>query len=127
MSSFGLPGSGFDISFTIRRIGEGLLFANRLAETFDGVEQIAVHCNFTGLRGRQLTILRQYGPPIPMGRTCRTNDFGLETQVTLQQVRDNLAEVVHPLLSPLFEQFDLYELKLAAVQNTLEELQRRRF
>lgn len=128
-SLFGTPGIVLDVTLTIRRIGEGLLFASRLAETFDGVEQIAVYCHFEGLDGRQLVMSRPSldGPPYPLGRVCRTSDFVRETQATLQQSRDNLAEIIHPLLSPLFEQFNFYELKFATVQNVLQEMRKRQF
>ena len=126
-SLFGTSGSALDVTLTIRRIGEALLFAGRLAESFDGVKQIAVRCNFTGLSGRLLVTSRPSldGPPDSLGRVCQTSNFVRETQATPQQVKDNLAEIVHPLLSPLFEQFDFYELKFATVQNVLEEMRKK--
>ena len=119
---FGAPGGTFDINLAVRRIGEGLLFASRLAETFGEVEQIAVYCRFTGLAGRQLTALNTDDIPLVTPHSCRADNVILEAQATPQQVRDNLAEVMHPLLSPLSEQFDFYDLELARVQSELRNM-----
>ena len=48
-------GELFDVTLPVWRIGEGLWFAVRLAETFRGVDEIAVQCRYTGLNGRRLT------------------------------------------------------------------------
>ena len=45
------PGRAFYIPLPIWRIGEGLLFASRFAETFEEVDQIALHCRFMGAEG----------------------------------------------------------------------------
>ena len=119
---FGAPGGAFDVTLAVRRIGEGLLFASRLAETFDRVEQIAVHCHFTGLSGRQLTALTTDDIPHVLPHTCRVDNVTLEAQATPQQVRDNLAEVIHPLLSPLCDHFNFYDLRLARVQSELQNM-----
>ena len=43
-------GEVLDVTLPVWRIAEGLLFASRFAETFDGVAEIAIRCRFTGLK-----------------------------------------------------------------------------
>ena len=48
----------------------------------------------------------------------------LHGQATLQQIEDNLAEVVHSFLRPLYERFDFFELQPEAVQRAFREMRR---
>jgi hypothetical protein len=41
---------------------------------------------------------------------------------TLQQIEDNLAEVIHGFLSPVYERFGFYQLPLATVQAALQDM-----
>ena len=122
----GPPGSSVNVVIPVWRIGETLLFASRFAEAFDGVEQIAVRCNFTGLAGRHLVSTSLDAPFIETGFVSRTDAIPLETQATVQQVQDNLAEIVHNLLSPFYEQFGFYQLPFAVVQAQLQRMQSNR-
>ena len=116
------PGGKFlDLASPILRIGEGLLFASRFAEEFDGVDQIAMHCRFTGLEGRRLH--KDYSALfLYIDYTSRTDEDILTGQITLQQVQDNLAEVLNPLLQRLYEKFNFYELPFDLVARELEKL-----
>lgn len=121
------PGSSVNVVIPVWRIGETLLFAARLAEAFDNVEQIAVHCRFTGLEGRRLVSARLDAPLVGDRFVSKTGYVTLETQATVRQLQDNLAEVVHYLLSPLYEQFSFYELPLPVVQAQLQRMRDNRF
>lgn len=119
-------GEVFDVTLPVWRIAEGLLFASRFAETFDEVDEIAIQCHFTGLHGRRLTsitgrrlVLRDY--------ISSTDEVTLTGQVTPQQVQDNLAEILHPLLSPLYERFNFFSLPVNLVEEELANLLRRNF
>ena len=119
------PGSVFDVSTTVRRVGEGLIFARAIAEQFDGVEQIAIRCRFTGLEGRRLVFLGSMTAyQVVFPRFCHTDVVELQGQMTLQQVDDNLAEVVCAFVRQLYERFDLYELSVETVQRILQEMRR---
>ena len=114
-----------DVPSPVWKIAEGLLFASRFAETFDGVDVIAIQCRFTGLNGRRLTFING-------GRFIRkhyyissTDGITLTGQITPQQVRDNLAEILHPLLSRLYELFNFFQLPFDLVQEELTSLLRR--
>lgn len=120
------PGEFFDVTLPVWRIAEGLLFASRFAETFDEVAEIAIHCRFTGLNGRHLTSITRrrllFGDDINS-----TDEVTLTGQATPQHVRDNLAEILHPLLLPLYERFNFFKLPFSLVEEELEDLRSRSF
>ena len=124
MQQYGKPGSCVNIRIPILRIGETLLFAVRFAECFDSDAQIAVFCRFAGLNGRSL-VSDWIIPPVGT-YISRMGEVLLETQTTVSQVQDNLAEVVHKLLSPLYEAFGFYELPFPLVQSELQRMRERR-
>ena len=125
MHQYGEPGGYVNIVIPIWRIGEALLFAARFAECFDSDGQIAVFCRFTGLNGRMLAST-DWRILLVGTQISRTGEVALETQITLSQVQDNLAEVVHKLLSPLYESFGFYELPFPLVQSELQRMRERR-
>ena len=57
-------------------------------------------------------------------KLCRTDVVDLQRQATPQQIEDNLAEVLHAFLRPLYERFDFYGLQLGTVQRALQEMRR---
>ena len=121
------PGTGFDVRVPAARVGEALIFAGRLAATFDGVDQVALQCRFTGLTDRCLTHFDAMGvwPRFTLGQyVSRTPEAELRRLVALRQIEDNLAEVVHEFLSPLYERFGFYQLPLATVQSALQDMRR---
>jgi Putative DNA-binding domain len=120
------PGASIDVTLPVWRVGEGLLFAARLAETFEDVEAIAVECRFTGLNNRFLTSLSG-ARAIFNDRVSRTPEVAMTVQVTLDQVRDNLTEVIHQLISPLYERFDFFPLSIELVDGELGRLRGGRF
>lgn len=113
-------GTIFDGNLPVRRIAEGLLFANRFGETFDGVEEIAIQCRFTALNGRCLTGFDDFEDYI-----SRTNEVTLTGRATPLQVQDNLAEILHPLLLPLYEHFKFFKLPFNLVKEQLAYLRHR--
>lgn len=120
------PGTRFDVVLPIWRIAEGLLFAHRFSETFDDIDEIALQCRFTGLENRSLTSIT--GRRIFFsGRVSQTNAITLKTQATPVQVENNLAEIIHPLLSPLYELFGFFELPFTMVEEELESMRQGRF
>lgn len=120
------PGTAIDVTLPVWRVGEGLLFAARLAETFQDVEAIAIECRFTGLNGRHLTSLN-HERAIFNDRTSQTEEVNLRGQATLDQLRDNLTEVMHQLLVPLYERFDFFALSQELVETELARLRNGRF
>ena len=122
------PGRMIYATLPIRRIGEGLLFASRFAETFEEVKQIALHCRFTGLKDRCLALTPDQFPldyPLVLREGVLSSsgyEITLTGQVTQQQIQDNLAEVLHTLLQQLYEQFNFFSLPFSLVAQELHQM-----
>ena len=117
------PGRVIYKTIPILLIGEGLLFTSRFAETFEEVDQIAIHCRFTGLEGRSL----RKAPwdnyfSIDHSDPSKTDEVILTDQITQQQAQDNLAEFLHPFLQRLYEKFNFYELPFDFVAKEVQRL-----
>lgn len=119
-------GQVFDITFPVWRVAEGLLFARRLAEAYQDVDAIAVFCRFTGLQGRALVSVTN-ARVVSGDDLCRVNEITLEGQASLQQIDDNLVEVMHQLLFPLYEQFNFFRLSTVLVEEELARMTDGRF
>ena len=120
------PGTVLDISIPIWRVAEGILFVSRFAETSDGVDEIAIRCRFTGLSGRHLADLDGRRLFFSSGQAS-TDEVTLEDQVTPKQVQDNLVEILHTLLLPLYEHFDFFKLPLSLVDGEIQKLLARHY
>ena len=120
------PGQVIDVALPVCQAAEGMLFASRLAETFENVEGIAVRCRFTGLQGRKLHSLS--GPQFPSGPYLtyenRMNKFTMQGEFTLVQVQDNFAEVLHSLLADFYAGFNFFDLRIEFIQNEINKLRR---
>jgi hypothetical protein len=120
------PGRAFDATLPVWRIGEAMLFVARFARTREENPPITVRCRYVGLTGRTLTSLS--GRRAFFGDRRATDDEVLLTaQATAEEFEDNLAEVLHPMLVPLFERFDFFELSSALVAEELAEMRSNRF
>ena len=121
------PSTVIYTTLPILRIGEGLLFASRFAETFGEVDQIAVYCRFTGLKDRCIEWPPWDFVPSLLGvYTSSTDEVVLKEQFTQQQVQDNLAEALHPLLQRLYEKFNFFNLSFDLVSKELREMRSKR-
>lgn len=119
-------GEAFDITLPIWRIGEGILFAARLAEAFSDVEAIGIRCRYTGLNGRALVSVS--GDRAVFGEdVSRTDEISLQTLATLGQIQDNLAEILHQLLCPLYERFAFFRLPIVMVEQELGRMIKGRY
>jgi len=120
------PGRYFSLIYPIWRIGETMLYASRLARLFGENPSILVRCRYTGLRGRELATLSSRRTLTP-GRLCNDDQATLETLAKATEIDDNLAEVLHPFLAPLYERFALFELPNFVVAEEIEIMRSRRF
>lgn len=115
------PGTVFDVALPVWRVGEAVLHTLRLAETFPGTDAIAIWCRYTGLNGRALVSVN--GNRLIFGDdVCRTDEITLETQTSLDRIRDNLPEVLHGLLKPLYERFNFFRLPMQLVEEELDRM-----
>lgn len=121
-----VPGTRLDATLPIWRVGEGLLHAAYLAQRIDGTT-ISFAARYTGLRSRRLI---QIAPSTQFGDwtkgVSRVDDVMLETVVDSNALDSSLVEVVHALLSPLYEKFDFTRLPRDVVQYELARLRGRR-
>ncbi len=118
-----LPGTIFDVTLPVWRVGETLLQAQRLAANlFDGPTTIRFIAAYEGLSGRALTSIDNRRD-VWGSQVSRQNSITLKTHVDAQAIDTNLPEIVHPLLSPLYALFDFFEL---STQLVVEELARMR-
>jgi hypothetical protein len=121
------PGRAIEVTNPIWRVGECMLFAARFARQYGENPLIVVRCRLTGLRNRLLVSTGERGPTVRPRLVCGDNDVMLETQATAAQIEDNLAEVLHPFLVPLYERFAFYELRMELVRDELERMRAGRF
>ena len=121
------PGTAFDFTLPIWRVAEALLFVARFASLLEDDPSITVRCHYFGLKGRALGRTRRHGSDFRQGRICNDSEAVLETQVSAKQIESTLAEVVHPLLVPLYERFSFYQLPFELVLQETTKLRSDRF
>jgi len=122
------PGAIIDITLPIWRIGEALLYASRIGRTYDENPQISFRCRFTGLNNRQLgAVDRMRRIYMDDGRVCHDDEVGLVGIATVAELDDNLIEVLHALLAPLYERFRFYDLPIEFVRQEIERMRANRF
>jgi hypothetical protein len=120
------PGKWIDVTLPVWRVGEAILYVGRLAAIFGKDLSFLVRCRFTGLEGRILTSI-QGNRMMFDERRCVDSEVIVEREITVSQSRDNLVEVLHPLLSPLYERFSFFELSEKLVTEEVGRLTRGRF
>ena len=117
------PGTVFDVTLPVWRVGETLLQAERLASLlFEGPATIRFAAEYTGLGGRSLVSL-EGSRFVRDDSISHQESIRLQTHVESRAVGTQLPEVVHALLYPLYELFGFSELPMQLV---VEELKRMR-
>lgn len=121
------PGTIFDTTLPIWKLGEALLHASRLSRLLarEGSD-ITVHLRalYTGLTGR---VLRPWGDPqsgvFMMGTHPARNDEALlEIKALAAEIESNLADFVFPLVKPLYDRFGDTSLSLERVSAQLTRM-----
>lgn len=120
------PGKWTDVTLPVWRVGEAILYVGRLAELFGDDLSFVVRCRFTGLRGRILTSFEARRMMFDE-RRCADEEVSVHRQITRAQARDNLVEVLHTLLSPLYERYSFFELSEKLVAEEIDRMTRNRF
>jgi hypothetical protein len=57
-------------------------------------------------------------------RVCNDDNAELQSQATASQLDDNLVEVLHSLLLPLYERFAFFKLSQDLIRKEIEEMRR---
>jgi hypothetical protein len=113
------PGTIVDVTLPIWRVGEAMLYASRLARQYDDARDpdpdILVCCRYLGLHGRRLDSLRPERR-FHFQRVVANDTAEIQIQATARQMDENIVEVLHSLLAPLYECCDFYELALDLVR-----------
>jgi hypothetical protein len=109
-------------------VGEVLLHAQALAANLqEGEIEIALRVRYTGLEGRALASVSGERMMIGQRDICRQHAIVLDSTVEAKSVQDGLPEIVHQLLTPLYELFDFFELPMTLVQEELAKMKSGRF
>ncbi|HEY4342736.1 MAG TPA: transcriptional regulator [Parvibaculum sp.] len=122
------PGSIFDTTLPIWRMGEVLLHAERLASLLPKNNRVTVHFRamYSGLRGR---VLRSWANPMTEmlvdGHGARGDEAVLEAVFPAENITPRLAEHLFPLVSSLYERFGVTGLTISRVQAEVTRLLKR--
>jgi transcriptional regulator with XRE-family HTH domain len=121
------PGTVFDVTLPIWRMGEILLHARNLAQHLakddPGDLTVKLRILYSGLRGRQLKSWANPFAGIFMeGRPSRSDEVLIETEVPVRNIEEDLAGVLVPLVSQLFERFDAESVSYDFVKNEVLRL-----
>ena len=121
-----VPGTVFDLTYPIWKIGECLLFIQRFATELGAEEStVSVRCQWSGLKERKLTAL--FNPrrgPLRDYRT-QTDEYTSEVTVPVARISGALPEIVRDLVNPLYALFDFFEPPAAIYSEELTRMQRR--
>lgn len=116
------PGTVFDLTVPVWRVGDCLMQAAAFAAVL-GVPDAEV--NFTvqwrGLAGRELVHV-QGTRFIHEGRICRQDAFDHTMSAIASSIPEQLPELVHGFMAPLYGLFDFLELPKALVDEELKKM-----
>lgn len=117
-------GGALELTWPAELTGEVLLYAGNLAAALvDGSATVSLVTGYTGLAGRSLFSLGNRRM-LFQRPAARQNVIRLATTVEAGAIDTNLAEIVHPLLVPLYALFDFFDLPTAMVAELMTELRR---
>ena len=91
------PGTVVDVTLPVWRIGEVLYFASRFIDEFDGVQEVLINCQFTGLFGRTITSITH--DRWTSSRPCHSAHVETAATVAPQRLKENMVEIVHQMLT----------------------------
>lgn len=121
------PGTLFDMTLPVWRVGEVLLHAASLARNLvDGPATVSLVVHYEGLADRELTSIS--GRRFMIGNNvARQDSISLRTRIDAASIEPNLPEIVQPLLAPLYALFDFAELPMHLVVDELDQMRAGRF
>lgn len=120
------PGTIFDTTLPIWRIGEAFLHAARLAREMAKKPDdttVRLRATYTGLLGRDL---KAWASPFSGdyfgGGRARSDEAVLEGSATVPVIEADLAQAVYPLVSSLYERFGVTGISQSFVKSELERM-----
>lgn len=115
------PGTVFDTTLPIWRMGEGLLHAARIAKQLRRDEHADINVRFralyNGLTGRQLRGLQgNIDDFIVAALPAKSDEAIVEIQLRAAAIEEDLASAVYPLVASLYERFKVANLSPSFVR-----------
>ena len=125
------PGTIFDATLPIWRLGQALLHAARLAALLrrdpESTVTVRFRALYAGLKGR---VLRSWANPLNdllvEGGAARGDEAMLEAIMPAQTIVDDLARYIFPLVASLYERFGVTGLTVSQVEAEINRLRNRR-
>jgi transcriptional regulator with XRE-family HTH domain len=122
-----LPGTIMDTTLPMRRMGEALLHAEKLASLMRANDRappsIRFRALYSGLSGR---VLRSWANPLNdllvEGHAARSDEAALEAVISADGITVRLAEHLFPLVSSLYERFGVSGLSESRVKAEVDRL-----
>jgi hypothetical protein len=125
------PGTLFDMTLPVWRMGEAFLHAARLAKLLARAPDettIRMRFLFTGLQGRDL---RNWASPLSTGfftgERARSEEATLQGVAPVLDIEPNLAAHVQPLVSSLFERFSVSGISRDFIATELDRMRNNNF
>jgi len=115
------PGTFFDLTLPIWRIGECLLHAEQLSNiiTLEENPLIRFRVTWSGLQGRELRAWASHRRFLHPGRVARQDSVTSEIVVETGSISTLLPEIVQSITQPLYELFDFFNPSLQIFQEEL--------
>ncbi|MGX5800611.1 AlbA family DNA-binding domain-containing protein [Bradyrhizobium sp. Arg314] len=120
------PGTSIDLTIPVWRIGETLLYVARLAKLFGQDPEISVRIQYNGLKGRRMSALFDWRY-LSYDRECFVDTVKMQGQARASVIEDNLAEVMFPLLKPLYDAFDFAPLSPSMISEEIAKFRNNRY
>lgn len=121
------PGAVFDLTLPAWRVGECLLFAERLANALGANDStISVYVEWAGLHGRELVSLSGRRL-VADNRIAHADRHESQTTVQVADITPSLVEIVRDLTLPLYALFDFFQPPVTLFSEELGRMQRREF
>ncbi|PPD06780.1 MAG: transcriptional regulator [Hyphomicrobium sp.] len=126
------PGTIFDTTLPIWRLGEALLHAAHVASHLRGKQSVdltvRLRALYSGLQGRQLRSLRASPFDFFLESTpARSGEAMLETALPVSAIEHDLASVVYPLAASLYERFGIPQLGHDFVRVEIDRFRKGKF
>ena len=125
------PGTIFDTTLPIWRLGEALLHASKLAALIARDSKkttVRLRALYTGLSGRDL---RAWASPTSVdffgGGRSRTDEALIENEAPAAAIEPELGRFVYPLVASLFERFGVTGVSTDFVDSVLQQMRQNRF
>jgi serine/threonine protein kinase len=117
------PGTSFELTFPIWRIGECLLHAGRFATELSGsASSILFQVKWNGLGGRTLVVKDRRMVSLPTLRPSAQDSVTSKILLTPDRITSSLGEIVQRLTAPLYETFDFYSPPMQLIDDEVLRL-----